>query len=116
VESAFRCLKTDLDLRPIYHKTDEASEAHLHLGMLAYWIVNTIRYQLKEERINSQWIELVRIMNTQKCVTTTMINDKQEHIRIRCCSKPSQKVALIYETLRMKQAPFIRKKSVVLRV
>jgi hypothetical protein len=116
VESSFRCLKTDLDLRPIYHKTDDASEAHLHLGMLAYWVVNTIRHQLKVDEITSQWRELVRIMNTQKCVTTTMLNDKQEHISLRCCSKPSHKVALIYDALQMKHAPFIRKKSVVLKI
>ena len=47
IENAFRTLKTDLDLRPIYHKNDDATMAHLHLGILAYWLVNTIRYQLK---------------------------------------------------------------------
>jgi len=36
VESTFRILKTDLDLRPIYHKNDDATMAHLHLGILAY--------------------------------------------------------------------------------
>ena len=35
VESTFRTLKTDLDLRPIYHKSDEATLAHLNLGLLA---------------------------------------------------------------------------------
>lgn len=25
--------------------------AHLHLGLLAYWVVNTIRYQLKAKEI-----------------------------------------------------------------
>lgn len=48
VESTFRTLKTDIDLRPIYHKEDESIMAHLHLGLLAYWVVNTIRYQLKK--------------------------------------------------------------------
>jgi hypothetical protein len=40
--------------------------AHLNLGLLAYWIVTTIRYQLKQKNITSDWRELVRIMNTQK--------------------------------------------------
>ncbi|GHV62126.1 hypothetical protein FACS1894195_3670 [Bacteroidia bacterium] len=47
IESTFRCLKTDLDLRPIYHKKDQSSLAHLHLGLLDYHVVSTIRYQLK---------------------------------------------------------------------
>ncbi len=74
IENTFRVLKTDIDLRPIFHKTDEASMAHLHLGLLAYWLVSTIRYQLKLKGINHQWREIVRIMNTQKRVTTTVQN------------------------------------------
>jgi len=44
---------------------------------MAYWIVNTVRFQLKGKGLNSDWHELVRIMNTQKCVTTGMSNDKE---------------------------------------
>ena len=80
IEYTFRVLKTDLDLRPIYHKTDDASMAHLHLGILAYWLVATIRYQLKQQGINSDWRELVRTMSTQKCVTTSLVNIKDETI------------------------------------
>ena len=113
IESSFRCLKTDLELRPVFHKTETACDAHLHLGLLAYWVVNTIRFQLKKEGIHSDWREIVRIMNTQKCVTTTMINDKDERFSIRCCSMPTEKACKIYTALKMKEAPFVRKKSVV---
>lgn len=114
IEYTFRVLKTDLDLRPIYHKTDKGAMAHLHLGILAYWVVNTIRYQLKQKGIHSDWRELVRIMNTQKCVTTSVVNIKDETINIRQCTEPSQRVKQIYQTLNYKTAPFVRKKSVVL--
>lgn len=113
IESTFRVLKTDLDLRPIYHKTDEASMAHLNLGMLAYWIVATIRYQLKQKEINSDWREIVRKMSTQKCVTTSVINIKQETISIRKCTGPTKEVKAIYDILNYKYVPFTRKKSVV---
>jgi hypothetical protein len=36
IESSFRTLKSDLDVRPIYHKSDAGTLAHLHLGLLAY--------------------------------------------------------------------------------
>ena len=103
-----------MDLRPIYHKTDEAAMANLHLGILAYWVVNTIKYQLKQKGINSDWREIVRIMNTQKCVTTSVENIKQETISIRQCTEPNQSVKQIYQALNYKPAPFVRKKSVVL--
>ena len=47
IETSNRQLKTDLNLRPIYHQKDESADAHLFFGLLAYWIVNTIRYKLK---------------------------------------------------------------------
>ena len=112
IEYTFRILKTDLDLRPIYHKTDEASMAHLQLGLLAYWIVSTIRYQLKLHQINHSWSEIVRIMNTQKSVTTTLENIKGETMQIRQCSEPSIKVIEICSKLKYKTTPLVRKKSV----
>lgn len=38
VEQAFRCLKTDLKARPIYHRTEEHVKAHLFLCLLAYYL------------------------------------------------------------------------------
>ena len=113
VEATFRVLKTDLDLRPIYHKTDEASIAHLHLGLLAYWVVNTIRHQLKQKGINTQWKDLVRTMNTQKLVTTNLTDEFEQTIIIRQCSEPIEAVTKIYDALKYKHKPFKRKKAVV---
>ena len=113
LHNTFRVLKSDLDLRPIYHKTDSAAMAHLHLGMLAYWLVSTIRHQLKQQGINSDWREIVRTMNTQKCVTTSMVNIKNETIFIRQCTESTKEVKRIYDMLKYKYVPFARKKSVV---
>jgi hypothetical protein len=112
IEYTFRVLKTDLDLRPIYHKTDDASMAHLNLGLIAYWLVSTIRYQLKLQGINNNWSEIVRIMNTHKMVTTTIENDKGQTIQIRQCSEPTQNVRQVYNALNYNQIPLPRKKSV----
>jgi hypothetical protein len=113
IEATFRVLKTDIDLRPIYHKTDEASMAHLHLGLLAYWVVNTVRHQLKQKGFNHQWKEIVRIMDTQKMVTTTMVDQYDQTIVVRQCSEPNEKVSEIYRLLKYKEKPFSRKKFVV---
>jgi hypothetical protein len=113
IEATFRTLKTDLDLRPIYHKKDNSTMAHLHLGLQAYWVVNTIRHQLKKEGIHSGWREIVRTMNTQKAVTTLAQNVQEEVIMIRRCSEPNPQVRKIYDALKYKYAPFKKKKSVV---
>jgi hypothetical protein len=142
IEYSIRTLKTDLDLRPIYHKKDESSMAHLHLGLLAYCVVNTVRYQLKcgqaketkevkaaeEEKVqktqkhdnqnipikyNSQWKEIIRIMNTQKAVTTVSQNRYDQVIISHRCSDPTPKVEAIYSRLKYKSKPNINRKFVV---
>jgi len=113
IESSFRCLKNDLDLRPIYHKNDESTLAHLHLGLLAYWLTNTIRHQLKGQGITYSWPEIVRITNTQKLVTTSGQNTFDEIISIRRCTEPNLKVKQIYQALGYRNYPFVKRKSVV---
>ena len=113
IENAFRTLKTDLDLRPIYHKNDESTMAHLHLGILAYWLVNTIRFQLKSKNIKSNWKEIVRIGNTQKVITTTGTNTFNKTIGVRKCSQPSKDLKAIYDILNINYKPFVKRKSVV---
>lgn len=113
IESSFRTLKTDLDLRPIYHKTDKATLAHLHLGLLAYWLVSTIRYQLKQKGICHCWQEIVRIGNTQKIVATSGTNQENQTVQVRRCSEPNAKVQAIYKALDYKFYPFVKRKSVV---
>jgi hypothetical protein len=113
IESSFRCLKTDLDLRPIFHRTDSAVMAHLNPGLPAYQIVAAIRHQLKAKNIRSDRRNIVRTMNSQKCITTTMTNSNEQVICIRKCSEPEPEVRKIYDALKYKYTPFIRKKSVV---
>jgi Transposase DDE domain len=113
IEATFRTLKTDLDLRPIYHKKDESTLAHLNLALLSYWLVNTIRYQLKSNGIHHGWQEIVRIGNTQKVITTTGYNKAEKEVVVRKCSEPEKKLKEIQLALNIKNRPFVKLKSVV---
>jgi hypothetical protein len=66
VEAVFRCLKTDLDIRPIYHQKDEFIESHIWLGILAYQVVNYIRRELKQNDINYSWSTIVKKMSSMQ--------------------------------------------------
>ena len=88
----------------------DASIAHLLLGLLAYWLVSTIRYQLKLQGINQSCSEIVRIMNTQKMVTITIENSKGDTIQIRQGSGSTDDVQKIYKKLKYPANPLPRKK------
>jgi transposase len=47
VEAAFKNLKDDLQLRPIYHQLEQRIEAHIFVAFLAYCLHVTLRAQLK---------------------------------------------------------------------
>ena len=47
IEAAFRSLKTDLGLRPIYHRLDRRVEAHIFVAFLAYCLQITLKNKLQ---------------------------------------------------------------------
>ena len=47
VEQAFKELKGDLTIRPVYHQTDERIEAHIFVAFLAYCLQTTLKQRLR---------------------------------------------------------------------
>lgn len=113
VESVFRCLKTDLDIRPVYHQKDKYIEAHIWLGILAYQVVNYIKQKLSKKEINDSWTNIVRKMSTMQSSTTMVINDKQQQLYIKLCTRPTQYQNDIFKILKYKSRPYTRKTKVV---
>lgn len=113
VESVFRCLKTDLDIRPIYHQKDNYIEPHIWMGILAYQVVNYIRRNLKKNEINDSWTTIVRKMQTMQTSITTATNDKQQKLYIKLCTRPTKEQEAIFKSLNFKYRPYARKTKVV---
>ena len=113
IESTFRVLKSDLHMRPIFHQKDIYSESHIYGSILAYTIVHSVRHPLKCKGIRLDWSNIVRKMNTQKVVTTTMKTETGKTLYLRKCSEPNAEVKEIYHTLGYKDRPFWEKRSVL---
>jgi transposase len=47
IEAAFRNLKTDLAIRPVYHKRDQRIEAHIFVSFMAYCLYTTLQQRLR---------------------------------------------------------------------
>jgi hypothetical protein len=112
VESTFRCLKTDLNIRPIYQQNDGRIEAHLYLAILGYQLVNTIRFMLARAGIHHDWSHIVRIMSTQQ-VQTIQMPSKTKTIYLRKASKPIKEAKEIYDAAGCTQTQKTLKKYVV---
>lgn len=106
IEAVNRCCKTDLNLRPVYHQKDDSIQAHLFLTLIACTIVQFIRYQLAKEDIHWSWKEIVRVMNTQKVITSEFSNKNKEWILLSSWSNPEQKAKKIYDALQLDYVPY----------
>jgi transposase len=113
VEETFKTLKSDLDIRPVFHKGDKGTKAHLNLAVLAYWIVSTTKYRLKSKGIHVRWRELLRIMSTQVRVSAEFETDRNHQVIIRRSTEPEEKLLVIYDALGLKAGSMVKLKSVV---
>ena len=113
VEAVFRCLKTDLDIRPIYHQFDEFIEPHIWLGIVAYQFVNYIRTALNDSNINYSWTTIVKKMKSMQSSIVSVNNSNNEKIYAKLCTRPTTDQIEIFDALNFKHRPFVRKTKVV---
>jgi transposase len=88
VEGAFRCLKSELGLRPVFHRVDRRIEGHLFITVLAYHLLAVIERKLREKGIHQSWEKVRALMATQVRITVSLTNDKGERIHIRQTTEP----------------------------
>ena len=99
VEEAFRTLKGDLGLRPIYHHTPARIEAHLFVAFLAYCLSITLRQRLRAlagglmPRVVFEKLATLQLLDVR--VPTT---DGRELLLVRR-TEPDRDVALLLERL-----------------
>jgi transposase len=111
VEDSFRCLKSELGLRPNYHQKDGRMEGHLFISVLAYHLLASIQKRLIEKGINYRWDTIRRRMSNQTRVTTSITNNKGERLHIRATTDPEPFHFEIYRALGLPLRPLSTKRS-----
>lgn len=113
VEAVFRCLKTDLKIRPIHHQKDKYIEPHLWLGILAYQIVNYTRRRLKENNIDYSWSTIVEKMRSMQSSIVSVNSKENKKLYIKLCTMPTTEQKQIFDSHNFKHRPYVRKTKVV---
>jgi transposase len=105
LEAVFRSLKTDLGLRPVYHHNGNRVEGHMFISVLAYYIVHTLRRQLKANGVNDSWETLRATLSTQVRITVTLQRRDGRVIHVRKASRPEPGHQRIYDALKLPGYP-----------
>jgi transposase len=105
IEDAFRCMKSELGLRPIYHQKEARCDGHILITVIAYHIMHTIRHTLRHRGVRFCWTTIRKQLSTHVRTTTTMKRKDGKVIRIRKSSKPEPAHEQIYDALNLSHTP-----------
>lgn len=72
IEKAFRISKTDLRIRPIYHRLAHRIQAHLIIAFCSYKLYKELERQLQEKKLNLSAEKAVEIMQSIFTVNTRL--------------------------------------------
>jgi transposase len=105
VEEAFRTLKGDLGLRPIFHRNPERIEAHLFVSFLAYCLMTTLRQMLKGSGTGlTPRVVIEKLATLQMLDVRLPTTDGRELLLVRH-TEPDRDVAMLLEHLKLVLPP-----------
>jgi transposase len=113
LEAVFRCLKSELGLRPIFHHTTERVTGHLFISVLAYHLIHTIRFQLKACDIHLSWEGLRRELEGQDRVTVELKRADGKTVHIRKATRPEPRQQRIHDALGIPGRPGKTEKTIL---
>ncbi len=105
IEDAFRCMKSELGLRPIYHQKEARCDGHIFITLIAYHLLHTIRFKLRQKGIRLSWTTIRSQLLTHVRIGTTMKRKDGKMIHIRQSSKAEPSHQAIYDTLNLPYQP-----------
>ena len=105
VESVFRSLKSELGLRPVYHRKQVRSDGHLFISVLAYQLVQVIRSRLRAHGETASWSTLRDILSGQIRVTACFRRADGRVIHIRRATRAEPRQRKIYGALGLDPEP-----------
>jgi transposase len=97
IEKAFRISKTDLRIRPIYHRIRNRIEAHICIAFCAYKVYKELERQLNEKKAGLSPEKGIDILKTIYQVTITTPISKKKESRLYLSSEEQRTLLKLFE-------------------
>ena len=111
VEDSFRCLKSELGLRPIHHRKEERIDAHIFISVLAYHLLSYIQYRCKRSGLQHRWPTLRQELCSHSLVVTTLTKQGGGSVSMRYCTTPGATEKAVYSALGITATPLKKTKA-----
>ncbi len=113
LEAVFRSLKSELGMRPVFHQNTKRVTGHLFISVLAYHLVHSIRYRLKQVDITDSWSGLRKQLAGQNRITASMHCRNDDIVHIRKSTRPEPRQQRIYSALEINSHPGATVKRII---
>ena len=98
-ENAFRCMKSPLAERPIFHQVQQRVETHTFLCVLAYHLLVAIEKTLLDQGMHTSWASVRDALATHAIVTIVLPTDSGATMRIRKATTAESEHRELYRLL-----------------
>jgi hypothetical protein len=101
VEAAFRTLKSDLALRPIFHQEESRIEAHIFIAFLAYCLHVTLGQQLKALAPGLTARSVLEKFATMQMIDVHIPTTDGRELSLTRYTQPEPEIKLLLEKLKL---------------
>ena len=100
VEDAFRTEKHDLGMRPIYHRKQDRTQAHILVCFLSLAMWRTLQQWMKSSGLGTAPRKLIEEMREVRSLDV-LLPAKDKTIRLRVVSTPSKELKVLLQRLKI---------------
>ena len=99
IEYAFREMKHDLGLRPVYHQLDDRIEAHIFTSFMAFCLLTTLRAMARERAPGLTPRQIIANLKTIKMIDVVMPTSDGKVVTLPRYVEPKDDVSLLLNQL-----------------
>lgn len=100
-EAAFRTIKSDLHLRPIYHQVPPRVQAHILVAFLAYAVWKTLQRWMDRAGLGRGVRTVVEELARIKCCEVVLPTSAGRDVEVRCVTQPDGHQRTLLQRLRI---------------
>ena len=99
VEEAFRIQKTELEIRPVFHRTAERTRAHIFVCFIAYVMWKTLEQWSQRAGLGESVRKLLDEFHAIQSADVVLPATDGRELRLRCLTQPEKPLQILLQRL-----------------
>lgn len=99
VEDAFRIQKTELEIRPVFHRTADRTRAHIFVCFIAYAMWKTLEQWSQRAGLGESPRKLLEEFHAIQSADVVLPTTDGRELRLRCVTQPEKALQILLQRL-----------------